>query len=440
MLARQGFDELYATLFSAKDCSKMKLNREKFISFFLFAAIFSLSFEHATSLLLGFDTELKPHRLLALIVTALLFSYKIRLGQQSKKLFILIFLIYGFGYFLAMLWAILDNADMSIATRQAQLFLMAFLFYALPVFIVKKPDQIIRIAAIILTSAIVSSSVYILTFGMEGFYRFAGFFRNPNHYGHLIGLSLITAFYFIAWKQYRPFLFLPLLAWIFFGAILLIVSGSRGAIAASVIAMALLLYRSASLAGRGRSKRAVIGLGLVLSFTAALPYIINASLITDRVIQRFSAGQIETGAGRFDLLKSGLLAGQDSFFMGIGMGQYLAVHSYYVRQIGGEIYGTLLDFDLGVHNEFVNLLVEFGFFAFVAYCLVIFFLWRGIWKFGKSNRDWLHISALVEAYLIFNVLFSATQDMYTFSLNWLALGVCAALINIRERDAISSAR
>jgi O-antigen ligase len=418
----------------------MKITSRKIYSVLLYSAILLFSFEQATFLTLGFVTELKPYRVLLIVAGVLLLWYPIRLDQQSKRLAFLIFAIYFGGLLIAMLRTIVGTADIFIALVKAKLFLIAFVFYLLPICTIHQPKQIIRLSAIILISAALSTCIYFLTINDMYFYRFSGFFRNPNHFGYLIGLSIVITFYFLAWKQYKPVFFFPLLIWIFISALLLILSGSRSAILATVLTLALLLYRCVSLSGVSRGNRIVIGLGVALVLTVALPYAINSNVTTERLMDRFSVINMATGAGRFDLWRAGLLAAEDFLFTGLGMGQYLTVHSYYIRQISGNIYVTLMEFDLGLHNEYLNLLVEFGLFALLAYVVVIFYLWRGVWKFGRNNQKWLHISALAEAYLIFNILFSASQDMYNFPLNWLALGICATLIKLRGYSVISKAK
>lgn len=405
-------------------------------AYFLFAtSVFLFAFEQGSEFFFGYDSFLKPYRITLLLAVALLITRPLRMSRPIRNLTIALFAIYAFGIFLAFVRTPFFDTSVSLTLHQAQLFIIAFAFFVIAVSTIDRPEQILRVTTVILLSSVLSSLIWLSFNSISGLFRVSGFFRNPNHYAFLLAISLLVSIYYITRNIDRPLVVGALLAWFFAGVLLLVLTGSRGGIGTTAPAMVLFLIRFFALRGPGRSSRAVVGLGLVVAFAVALPYLLSSDLLDARLLSRFSAEQIETGSGRQDLWRAGMLAAGDALYTGIGMGQYIGVHSYYIRQVDGAVYQTVLEYDLGLHSEYVNLFVEFGFISLVAYLVAIFWIWRGVLAFGRAYPEWKHLSGFLEALLVLDLLFAATQDMYFFPYHWLVLGLCAALINVRHLHA-----
>lgn len=403
---------------------------------FLFAAsVFLFAFEQVYVVFGLSDSFLKPYRVSALLGFALIAISREKMPIQLRRLLAILFVVYTWGVVLALGRSVFLATDIRTTFHSLQLFLIGFGLLYLGVNGIKQPKQIHNLLILILASAILSSIIWLAITRGQSFYRAPGFFRNPNHFGYMLALSMLIALYLLASNVSRVGLVLPLLSWLVISIFIVVLTGSRGVIATAVPAMTLFLFRYITEPGRGKVSRGFVGLSVLVALAMSTLYLLQSGLFNDRLLQRFSAAQIETGSGRFDIWKAGLLAADDALYTGIGMGQYINVHSYYISQVSGSVYSTVLDYDLGLHSEVVSLLVEFGVLGLLAYLGCIFAIWRQIRRFGREFRQWRHLSNVLEAMFFFNFLFSMSQEMYVFPYYWVVIALGASTFKFRQSYA-----
>ena len=402
---------------------------------FLFAAsVFLFAFEQVYVVAGLSDSFVKPYRVTALLGIALIAISREKLPIQVRRLLAVLFVVYAWGVVLALGRSAFLSTDFGTTLHFLQLFLIGFSILYLAVIGIKRPEQINRLLILILVSAILSSSIWLALNWGQNIYRATGFFRNPNHFAYMLSLSMLIAFYLLAHNLRKVGLAILLLAWVFISIILIVLTGSRGAIATTVPAIALFLFRYVTEPGRAQGTRSFVALTVLAALAMSSPYLLQSGLFSDRLLERFSAAQVETGSGRFDIWQAGLLAAGDVLYTGIGMGQYINVHSYYINQVPGNVYSTVLDYDLGLHSEYVSLFVEFGLLGLLAYLGCLFAIWRQIRRFGRMFPQWRHLRNILEAMLVFNVFFSLSQEMYIFPYHWVVLGLGASTFKFRKSD------
>ena len=130
-------------------------------------------------------------------------------------------------------------------------------------------------------------------------------------------------------------------------------------------------------------------------------------------MNRFETENIQTGSGRLDILKGAFDLGLDTNFMGVGIQQY---RFYHVKYLPLNPYGTMADFDLGTHNHYIDLLVNFGFVSLLLYLFILISFFK---TFFKVKQDNLKKNLLLS--LIILIIASFSQEMFVFPLFWLML-------------------
>jgi len=410
----------------------MVLSLSQVVKIFFAMAVFLFPFEQALLFFFGFDNILKPYR--AALVLAILFLpfSRFRLAPRAFWLLAAFAGLYTLGFALALFWSI--SSPVSLGTTVHQLILVAFAtsYLVLAAYCIETPEQLDRLIMLVLAAVIISTGIWYIDNFTASFYRATGFFRNPNHFAYMLALSILFSIYAITRSSGKRMLQLVLALYIPFAIFMLILSGSRSVLATITPSLLFFVFCFITMPGRGASRRMITGLiGLMVLIISAL-IIVNSNLLSARLLERFSAEHLATGSGRWDLWRAGLLAAEDYLFTGLGIGQYLHQHSYYIRQVSGSVYDTVFEFDLGLHSEFVNMLVEFGVLGLLLYSACLVALWITLRRFYKDFPEWRHLANVLQAAFLFDLLFSASQDMYTFAGHWIILAFCASLLKLRH--------
>lgn len=409
----------------------MTISVSRLTFYLLCAAIFLLAFEQALWLFMGVDTEFKPYRLAIFLAIPLSLLYRTRLGTFASKISVHLGLVYLLGIILLMFWLLEGRQiDLGLAIRMINLLLVGISLYWLIIASTRRIKDLRNVLWIIYFSFILSSTIWFVMFFDATGFRVSGFFRNPNHFAYTVAISVLIGLYFAVnsklsfWK--RILIFCGVLG----GVVLLLQSGSRGGMAALMVVFTIIYARFTFLNGKGFGKRFLIGIVTIGIISTVLLYLSGQEFFSSRLLDRFEASNIETGSGRFDLWRAGWIAAKDYVFMGLGIGQYQPNHFYYLNQVSGDVYSTIEDFELGLHSEYMTLFVEFGFLAIILYVSTIFTIWKRIRKTIKVNRENVNMALLMEAILILDLIFAASQTMYIFPYHWVVLGLCVAYVKI----------
>lgn len=400
----------------------------------LLATVLLIAFEQVILALTGSDTIYKPYRVALIVLAALSLFLRPKISWRARRILVLIFFVYFASILVALFRSILVQINLESTYNDALLFGISFMLFTLSVMLLDSVKDVERYIFVIIISALLSTVLSLTELTESNFFRFAGFFRNPNHYAYMMGLTVISAVYLLFDKKNNIWLLGLLAACVSISLFFIYMSGSRGVMVAIAAVSILTLLQKYS-----RSQRTVttkfIAVMAVISGIVLTSYVIDNSMVlfSDRFRYRYEMEHIITGSGRIDLWRAGLLAAWDSAFMGLGLGQYIENHYYYINQLSGSVYSTVLNYELGLHSEFINLFVEGGVILLGIYCYMLWVIWRGVNRCGRIFRDYQGLSRLVQSLIVFDIVVSLFQNMYIVPMHWIVLALGVSLINLCEK-------
>lgn len=408
--------------------------------FFLAATIFLFTFEQVLVVFLGIDSILKPYRVTVLVGIVFLIMFPVKITSQVKVISLSLAGLYIFGAFIALLWVMVGSGSYERLVNQFVLFFIAYCVYLMVVYNIRNVDDLEKVFFVILFSVFVSSVIWIISNAGIDSYRASGFFRNPNHFAYNLGISiLISIFLFI--KAFGRWLFIiPLIININISVILLLLSGSRSALLALVIVLLIAFYRYKNIGKYGNLKRILISVLIAVFLFGLINVVVDSQIIPSRLLSRYEMENMAGASGRTDLIRSGVIAAIEYFGLGMGMGQYMEYHQQYIQQVSGYVYRTVLEYDLGLHNEYLVLFVEFGVMPLLLYFFIIYLMWRSVRYFYKNMPQYSMYAIIVEGLLLFDIIFSFSQEMYAFPSHWLVLGICTSLIQLGSNSRIMKSK
>lgn len=322
------------------------------------------------------DTILKPYRVLALLLAGVFFLKQlkgIRISKEIKTdIFLYLIIVYGIG--ISLFQMIINPFSMGRFFNdlfQAVLYLVVFFIFKNSAFSLK---ELINIFKFLFVGIIINCFYVLYNFYFLGDYsRQSGFMDNPNY----LSLSIIIALVFLAinpkidQKGNAPIFYfmIPVLA------IAFIIAGSRTGIILMLV-LGIMLFFFASL----RSKLLLILGGVLLTTILGLQQIsspnvsFNGPLV---LVNRINSTDLEDEP-RFPLWKGVMKASQESYFMGLGIGQFKArFPEYYRNEANYVIYRMVIfGYHLSPHSDYFAILVSYGIIGLLLYLTFLYLSFR----------------------------------------------------------------
>jgi oligosaccharide repeat unit polymerase len=363
-----------------------------------------LPLEQLLSYVFGIETEFKPYRvflILAFAATLLNKNFKKYKANSVIKLLLFIFI---YGLVIGLLRIGMGKGELPYLTNGASHFLLGLMI----VYLISNISsyKLLNKIGKYLIIGILISSIYGFYHYFSGDYRFIrlrGFFNNPNHLAFAI--NFITPLLFFKLRnENRKIIYFTL---IIFFTLIVILTGSRTGLLIQVCSILLLftLFNN----NISNFMRAIFT-GFIAFYFVLLP-IIN---INNNIFSRFDKSSYETASGRIDITDAALKLGADTYFTGVGIGQYKYYHLDY---ISSTAYHTVLDYKLSTHSHFLDLLVNFGFISFLFFIIILIIFFRAIYR--KRAKDTYKYALIILFILITS---SLSQEMFIFPLFWIILG------------------
>lgn len=252
----------------------------------------------------------------------------------------------------------------------------------------------------------------ILSYLSRGALRMTIAEQGPNHSARIFATAILIVPY-LFYRLKRPFLRILLFASLTVNALALILTGSRGAIAALAIS-----FLGAGLIVPVRQRRAsrYRFLALLISVGVILYALVCGNVVPQFAIDRlanFQAASMLTATGRTIIWNWALESIMESPFTGVGIGNFL-----------------LLFDGLGAHNLFVAVQTELG---VIGTMLFLLFLGSVLWPLLRVRGDIMGVTGLL---LVLFALASGLsfEPMYT-KLFWLTLsiGVAVPMVIAKEQ-------
>lgn len=333
--------------------------------------IILIPWERVLDVALGVQTVLKPYRFIGilLVITGVWKAATRKVPLRTRSWDGLLVVLIGWGVVLAIFWSMVRYVPLSPTLVELYLIFAAYLPMAaatqhpLSHNINNLDRWITGFGSSLLASGVVAS------FFPSDSTRFSGMFGNPNAFGLCCawvglyaGIQSLLSPNLGAMKSTKWVALLFLAGWGTF------VSGSRASILCFVLGFLFVFIKALRVTKSTRFVYAVGSMTLVASLA-----LIPLSSRFDRQIHsaeiRLSTEEITEGSGRRDIWPAAIRVAEDSFFLGVGLGQYLNYHGQYVRQATRLYSPTILDHELGTHSEYINLLTGTGILGVGAYIL-----------------------------------------------------------------------
>ena len=147
------------------------------------------------------------------------------------------------------------------------------------------------------------------------------------------------------------------------------------------------------------SKANLIYKTLVFFFIGFSIILIFQSIDYDKlspILGRLTYESLSEGAGRVDLWKSAIILLKEEPVHGIGIGQFVHHSREYTAQVFGLKNSVVQEWDLSLHNTYLQVLVEFGWFGFILFIGMNYYLFVETYStYLKSKKTGLSIFFLV---------------------------------------------
>jgi O-antigen ligase len=360
---------------------------------FLWLLVFAIPWEDAVTIP-GFGTSARLIGMAALClgVYAIVETGKVRRPMPGHILMAVFVLLAGVSY----LWSLYPEGTLTQAFSYIQLLTMVWLIWELA----SRPLDQIRLMQAYVFGTLVSGvdTVYLYLSHQESVYqRYAGANLDANDLGLIMALSIPVSYYLFIRTKGR-------LAWVYglqlvLAGVTILLTASRGATLATIVALLIVPLTQAHVTGR---KRIAVFLTVSLVVCGAIAFVPVTSW------DRLSTVPTEFAQGTFTGRTVIWAAGWEIFrlhpFLGIGSNAFRTVVS---RVLAEPIRAdqSAVSAAPPAHNTFLSVLVEQGVIGFTLFCALLavlalslrampsltqrlWIVWLGVWVVGASSLTW----------------------------------------------------
>ena len=358
----------------------------------------------------GIETELKPYRMFLILAFIITFLDKSFIHLKLNFIFKSFLFIFTYGFCMAIIRIAFGKGELAYLTNGATHFLIGLMILYL-FSNISSTKLLNKIGNYFIIGILISSmfGLYNYFFGANQFYRLQGLFKNPNHLAFAI--NFITPFLFFKLKnENRKFLNFILI--IFFTTIVFLTASRTGLL----IQVFSLLYLITIFSKNILNFIFAFFIGIIFTYFIVFPLL----EINTNILNRFEKSNYETGSGRWDIIDAAMNLGIDTYFTGVGIGQYRFYHLDYISLTA---YQTVLDFKLSTHNHFLDLLINYGFISFLLFVIIIITLFKTFFK--KRGTQFYKYLLLI---LFILIVSSLSQEMIIFPLFWIVIAILSITI------------
>jgi O-antigen ligase len=269
--------------------------------------------------------------------------------------------------------------------------------------------NVMRVGMVVFIIALLINLIF-MEFTMYS--RMTGFFRNPNHFGFSLGIAALYLANYSTVKNSHRMLKIASLIVIFVGIFL---TGSRSALIGLLVVMPLIsLYKNGL-------KSLVLGMVILLILGALYSLVLQDIDAFNLIADRYSGSELTRAGNRTQLSMAALNLGSDTGFLGVGVDQFRSM--YYFDLVDRlDFLHDKYGIPLGIHNFYLQLLVEWGVLSFILMAIFILFLLK---RLGKSNCG---LVLFAKSIILYFLLVAFTADITQYVSFWLALGLTIAII------------
>lgn len=402
-----------------------------------------IPFERSTAIVTGEDSILKPYRVVAMLLVAVWGVKVVFRGRRVRvDWYDLGFTgLFAWGLLVAMLWSTVKSVELSHTWSAFALTGLAFSVHFITKNAFLSREQLERLLLMYILGVAVSLAFGLWIDASSFTTRLRGAYNNPNRLGFAACVALL---YFIARIVLdRDATFRRLISWGILAVsslIVILLSGSRGAIAAAAASCFALLWASArhgAIARQGALRAIFVG-ALIVGGGSLVGEQLWRATGGEQVAIRYQDDSLGTLGGRYDIWRSAVNVSLDHYLIGVGMGQYKNYHRDYANELEVVLVRKVTQRSLGTHSDFVNLLTNFG-----APCLLLYLVLVGrlLWRCLRQARARPHESYLfflAPALLIAAVVLQMSANLMIGPDFFLLLGVIVCISQLQPSRALSA--
>lgn len=401
-----------------------KISVDSFFRYLVYLGIALIPFEHVLDLTSLAGTMLKPYRVVFLLAAFFKLFESISNGKTIvRKYFILISVFFLYGFILACINSVfLDMVNIVFTYEDVRLVSFSLMIYYVFSTTITTEDEGSKCCYIFMMSLVLSIILSYYFRPMVGA-RYMGFFGNPNGFGFVC----VIGFNFIASKlntRNNKMLTLFNMSLIIFFCMCIVSTLSRGALGCLLISIIMYVFFYIR---QGKFFNVFflltllfMGFVFVLSSGDSFSRISLDSIFTDG------------GGGREYLWKAAIKLFQD-YPWGVGLGQFRSFCITYLPPEAAEVMHSLA---LGVHNQYISILVEFGLFGFGIYLLCCGFILKQLlqlfYKRGGEQMVYFLLTSFVSMLCMDLTQLSYFSPVYWFMLSTMFLFLSSEKVHNKQ--------
>ena len=385
-------------------------NLDKFDKILIPSFFFLTCFEFFFVKIFGFDLIFKPYRIISIIISVRLIFHK---NIYLDKYDLLHFLYISIGLLLSLLQSIFFNTSFAPTLNV----LTHFIIMYVPCIYIKNTIKDIKtlqnLIFVFLVGVYINALYCIFEFyfiNTEGFVRSSGFYRNSSHASCVLS---VLFFYLVLnynkrGKGIQKFLFKVINILLVLFAIIS-TGGKTGVLTVLLSPFVFAFYNWKKVA-------ITVPVFLIISFIL-LVQLQNDNTMSS-VLSRYTLDEFIRGGGRFDIWKSATNLIADTYFIGVGWGQFINYSLEYAQELFSTSTKVVGNFKLVTHNAFLQSIVEFGLFGFFIFLLIHLFFFKDTIKAYQLNGS-RELSVFILFVFLATIIYNMTHD--AFSSNFIIL-------------------
>jgi len=248
-------------------------------------------------------------------------------------------------------------------------------------------------------------------------------FYNPNDFATYLAISIPFLLSIFKYKKNHKKLIALLL--ILSSIFLIIATDSRANYIAVILGLVFWFFFTLNIKFKVKYffYGLIISTLLILSFPGELSFLINKFF--EQISSVFNNQSLGSNEIRINLIKNSLIFLINSFGFGVGAGNA----EYYMNTRAIYKTGNILN----VHNWWIEIIVNYGLFVFLGYCILFLSISKNLYFIKKNNKindmEKMITEALLTSLIVFTIASISSSSIIAYKPQWLLFAFSIGFIN-----------
>ena len=383
---------------------------------------FLIPFEHLLQVFLGIDTVLKPYRLIAIIIIITFFFFYPRIRKSASHVSdIWIYILFAYGVLLSFFVMMFGQFDLGRFLNDfIQIFLYLGVFFVVHQMKINNEEGFLLLSWLVAGITINSFYVGYKYFVLGDLSRQSGFMDNPNYFSLSISVAIIyilTKFREGGIGRYSLF-FIGLTFYLLF---VFLVAGSRAGLVALIMCLLLSFY----FLNFGQ-KLLIIGMIICAPFFLLLSNVemnLDSGIVLFNRLEQMDASEDP----RITLWNGAIKAASQTYFAGVGIGQFKARFAEFVDHNENETVRDVINQGgfLSTHSDYFGILANYGLIGLISYLIFLFlsFIRLNLKIFNAKNSRAKIILQYNLILLLSIIIFGIAAEEFLSPLYWFLIAL-----------------